>query len=249
MHFLNQNISKFNQYPNLSLFYYKYTPDFVHNTSDKDIKKNFLFDFSKQKPHKALLENRLNILKKYSSAQFPMRNISRFISGVGYTSTVEWGLGFDWTTGAPYLPGSSFKGALLSYLEFWKNKPVDKWEDSSVKLENEDEWSKEEVYKIFGPQGEKIEKANTGAIVFLDAYPGKFNGFEVDVITPHNKNYYINNKPPADTENPVPIPFLTVKKGSAFLFMYKIRKSETVPSKLIEKLNSLILEAGKNQAV
>jgi CRISPR-associated protein Cmr6 len=44
---------------------------------------------------------------------------------------------------------------------------------------------------------------------------------ELDVMTPHFPDYYSDKKnrvPPSDDQNPVPIPFLTVKAGVCFGF-------------------------------
>ena len=71
----------------------------------------------------------------------------------------------------------------------------------------------------------------------------------MDVITPHHKDYYsdkTNTKPPADTENPTPIPFLTVARGTEFLFAFKVRDPIKVNATLAAKLKNFIIEVGEN---
>ncbi|RME09332.1 MAG: type III-B CRISPR module RAMP protein Cmr6, partial [Bacteroidetes bacterium] len=57
---------------------------------------------------------------------------------------------------------------------------------------------------VFGTQEQ------VGQAVFHDAVPAARPTLEVDVMTVHYPDYYQKNKPPADTQNPTPIPFLTV---------------------------------------
>lgn len=58
-----------------------------------------------------------------------------------------------------------------------------------------------------------------GAITFLPAYPISNAKIEADVLTPHHTEYYAGNKTIAtDDENPVPIHFPTVAKGTSYQF-------------------------------
>ncbi|RMG70620.1 MAG: type III-B CRISPR module RAMP protein Cmr6, partial [Chloroflexi bacterium] len=57
---------------------------------------------------------------------------------------------------------------------------------------------------VFGTQEQ------VGQAIFHDAVPAAKPKLEVDVMTVHYPDYYQKNKPPADTQNPTPIPFLTV---------------------------------------
>lgn len=243
------NINEYlNCLPNLSLMYYKYTPDFI-NSPLKDPKLDFLLKFSHQKINQALINNRIHIIEKLTTNAVKMRNTSRFMCGTGYSGTVEWGLNFDWTSGAPCLPGSSFKGALLSYLEFAKGEVVQKWDSEPVGLTNGTSWDKNDVYNVFGPQAQD-DDPDIGGVIFFDVYPSHFNGFDVDVITPHYGKYYRsspeNPEPPSDTENPIPIPFLAVRAGATFNFAFKVRDSAKVNPDLCDKLKKLIVETGQN---
>ncbi len=193
-HFNNLHLTFENKNTNLGLFYHKFAPEFKKDNADA--KKNFLLEFSQLTPNTAHLKKRIHFLENYADASIPLRAESRFLVGVGNVNTTEWGLSFDWTTGAPYLPGSSFKGALLSYLEFCREKPepVECWKEGVyVNLENGDKWDKEDILHLFGPQESKgfpVKEKKAGEVIFFDVYPQKFNGFELDVITTHFGSYY-----------------------------------------------------------
>ncbi len=58
--------------------------------------------------------------------------------------------------------------------------------------------------KVFGTQH------SVGKAIFHDAIPAAKPTLEVDVMTVHYPDYYQKDKPPADTQNPTPISFLTV---------------------------------------
>ncbi len=241
---------QFNNNPNLSLFFYKYTPLFFCS-NDKEAKQKFLslFQHGQIRSRFDLVKNRSDRITQIASKSIRLRTVARFICGIGYTSTVEWGMNFDWTSGVPYLPGSSFKGAVLSYLEFAKGKPVQKWnpDENSGPLEISEPWSRKEIYDVFGPQG-RNDPPDTGGVIFFDAYPINNLKLEVDIITPHYKNYYSdkdNKIPPADTENPTPIPFLTIARSVEFLFAFKVRDSQKVDNTIAEKLKKLIIEVGE----
>lgn len=78
--------------------------------------------------------------------------------------------------------------------------------------------NKELYLRIFGNEP-KDKDAQEGEIIFFDAWPKKLMDFlEVDIFTPHYQRYYERNSLPKDDQNPVPIPFLAVKKGIPFEF-------------------------------
>lgn len=77
------------------------------------------------------------------------------------------------------------------------------------------EWATDEGYEqiqilsnqfrtVFGTQ------QSAGQAIFHDAIPADRPSLEVDVMTVHYPSYYQGGDPPADTQNPNPIPFLTV---------------------------------------
>ncbi|MDP8240999.1 MAG: type III-B CRISPR module RAMP protein Cmr6 [Candidatus Hatepunaea meridiana] len=263
--------------PNVGLFFFKFVPKVSKDEGAREgAKEQYLRQFINERsnPNTQYIRHRMRILEKYSDFTVEMHNTTRFLCGVGYAGILDWGLSFDWTTGLPYLPGSSFKGVLLSFLEFCAGKrngdefkdsptPVEKWtdwmeskieyeEDGSVKI---DWWTKDEIVRVFGYQSNGNDSAGSegiGQAAFLDVYPVEFNGFDIDVITPHFTKYYENSMkypanpmkyPPADVYSPVPTFFLAIKPGSNYRFCIKILNSNGVDP---DKIKRLIIETGNN---
>lgn len=70
------------------------------------------------------------------------------------------------------------------------------------------------ILSIFGSQ------SNKGSLIVLDAYPEKFEGFDIDIMNPHYPEYYQGDEPPADWQNPNPIKFLAIPAGTKFNFYF-----------------------------
>ncbi len=243
--------------PNLGLAYQKYTYRLYRIMDNGEFKKDeervraFFDVFTSLDNFTSFLEkinSRCTVIKSYADHAFPMKAQSNFFVGSGYVNTTEWGMSFDWTSGLPYMPGSSLKGALLAYLEFQaEGNVVQDWPKKGITkatLENGDKWTHEQIIKVFGPQGDISDSdAHRGGVAFFDVLPTCFKGFELEVITPHYGEYYSSEgkKPPADIYSPIPNHFLTVKAGSIFQFAFKILDSDVVE---VEKMKNLITEAG-----
>jgi len=118
---------------------------------------------------------------------------SRFVTGLGRSHPVENGFAWHHTLGTPYLPGSSIKGLVRSWVREWTDEPP------------------EDVDRIFGKGG------SVGAVCFLDAIPTRSPRLEEDVITPHYAGWD-EGEPPGDWRSPVPIPFLVTAAGAKLLF-------------------------------
>ncbi len=126
--------------------------------------------------------------------------------------------------GIPYIPGSSFKGVcrevVFHRLVENKNITEDKLDDFQNKFYGELYPDDEDILTyqlLFGAQNFK------GLLLFLDAYPenNQQQIFDLDIMNPHYSKYYgdkSGNVVPGDWENPVPIFFLTVRKGVKFKF-------------------------------
>lgn len=120
---------------------------------------------------------------------------SRFVTGLGRSHPVENGFVWHPTLGAPYLPGSSIKGLVRSWVrEHAEPRPV-----AST------------VNQLLGSQGK------VGDVCFLDAVPTGIVQLEADMMTPHYAGWNAN-EPPGDWCAPNPIPFLTTAPGARFLF-------------------------------
>ncbi len=70
---------------------------------------------------------------------------------------------------------------------------------------------------VFGRQ------THAGRIIFLDAFPEGKPNIKADIMNPHYPKYYGEGAPPADWQNPIPIPFLTVE-NTTFCFCLAAEK-------------------------
>lgn len=156
----------------------------------------------------------------------------RFVSGLGRGGPLEVGFTFHRIYGFPIIPGSSLKGLarMKALVELSKrlSKPFKdlNWLDTpreadfeqklaecapapDVETQQQARWFR----LIFGTTKQ------AGAAVFFDAIPVNPPQLEHDVMTPHFSKYYQDNgSPPADWDEPKPVPFLTVGKGTNFCF-------------------------------
>lgn len=138
-------------------------------------------------------------------------------TGLGLSHPIENGMTWHHTLGVPYLPGSAVKGVVRTWAEEWA-----------------DNYSPEDVERIFGPQHDKrknnSDKKTVGTVLFFDALPVQPVELAADIMTPHYHPYYSStNKLPGDWYNPNPIPFLTVNAGQLFMFAVAPRKKENTP--------------------
>ncbi|RJQ72323.1 MAG: type III-B CRISPR module RAMP protein Cmr6 [Desulfobacteraceae bacterium] len=152
-------------------------------------------------------------------------SLYRFVSGLGREHPVENGFAWHHSLGTPYLPGSSVKGMLRSYLTTWT------------------ETARADITRIFGPREDKNNHA-VGSAIFLDALPTQPVTLKADVMTPHYGPYYQHDETtPGDWHSPVPIPFLTVAENSKFLFAVLPRTRSEQDTKDCEAALSWLTEA------
>jgi CRISPR-associated protein Cmr6 len=82
-----------------------------------------------------------------------------------------------------------------------------------------------------------------GAFCFWDVLPEPANGcLGVDILTPHQTNYYQGKTAPNDCGQPVPNQFLVLPAGSRFLFHVQCRE-ESLPDYLTQRWRSLLAVA------
>jgi CRISPR-associated protein Cmr6 len=138
----------------------------------------------------------------------------RMVIGLGTTSVLENGLTLHHTYGTPVIPGSALKGMTAHYC------------DNNLGISNPDF---SQSNKILREDGKKESKPgryyqmlfgtndNAGIISFHDAWitpAWVVNGKSLlpDVITTHHQKYYSDSPiQPTDTEDPIPIQFLSVQ--------------------------------------
>jgi CRISPR-associated protein Cmr6 len=123
--------------------------------------------------------------------------------------------------GFTYLPGSGLKGLARAFAEtVWlKSQPTDKQQAARAEIE-----------QVFGSIGKR--SARSGAVVFHDAWPASWPALEVDIVNNHHGKYYRGEDHPGDWENPVPVYFLSVRKGARFSFAIGGRLSDVKPEQL-----------------
>ena len=135
----------------------------------------------------------------------------RLVVDLGAESVIETNCAKIKTYGLPYLPGSSLKGMASHFAA--KNLIDEKWNcqfKSDGKLINQGESHR----ILFGAHTDAPDDEQmAGCVVFHDAWwiPSSNSPYRLDIMTPHHGNYNLEGKDwPADWEQPVPVPFLTV---------------------------------------
>jgi CRISPR-associated protein Cmr6 len=157
----------------------------------------------------------------------------RWLTGNGVESVYETNITLHHIYGIPFLPSSSLKGILRSFMitELW-----DVENDSEARAFNESKLMCDlfgcpkdidgkdsyyhDKYKKTTPKPVPITADNCpekqGALCFFELYPQSEPQIEVDVMTPHYTKYYSENQAPSDTQSPVPIPFLCIGNNAYF---------------------------------
>lgn len=177
---------------------------------------------------------------------------SPLITGIGKTHPNEVGMTFDHTMGIPYLPATGIKGLvrlahILNLIED-TDKANALIDEDKNELDDLDPASL--IPNIFGgdmKNGREIGKRR-GSVVFLDAYPDKIPDLHLDIMNPHYGEYYgddLGKIPPADYLDPVPVQFLTVQRGTTFVFRMIISgENESLREPVIKALQKALLDQG-----
>lgn len=149
-----------------------------------------------------------------------------FATGLGNSHPVENGFSWHPTLGTPYLGGASVKGLVREWITNWSGLEGEELSEVSLRwFGSEDKEPKEQT---------KGKRA--GSIIFFDAVPFEPVNLGCDIMTPHMKDWYAKGSQisdiskdaaaiPADWHDPVPVPFLVVKKAK-FLFSVGARTEE-----------------------
>lgn len=196
---------------NPGLLFERYTP----NLRGSQAKQKALSEVCRCKPDLRAMEAyraRLYAVAKAAGAiTFQAKTDWRFVTGLGRNTPYEVGFTFHRLYGFPVIPGSGLKGLTRAWAYFYlKEKKPDS------------EPEKDPLFAaIFGLSSSDDSEDGVGGAVFFEAVPLDEPQLELDVMTPHFLDYYSDRKnqvPPSDDQNPIPIPFLTVKKGVRFSF-------------------------------
>ncbi len=118
------------------------------------------------------------------------------------------GMSLHGTYGWPILPGSGLKGAAHAYAR----------DDAGL--------PDADLNRIFGsPRPDTDTHKGTtdacqGTVVFMDALPMRGDiAIGQEVLTPHVKDYYTGDQPPAEYLQPIPVPFLSAARGAWVAFL------------------------------
>jgi CRISPR-associated protein Cmr6 len=166
---------------------------------------------------------------------------SPLVTGVGNIHPCEVGMTFDHTIGIPYIPASSIKGIVrFAHTISLADEAYERGEVcESGYFDDEADWTK--VPLMFGTGK---DNGRRGKIVFLDAYPEKTPELEKDIMNPHYMPYYSENEPPGDYYDPKPIKFLTVAKGTKFIFRILVEKGSDVEEEVSNALRNSLEKEG-----
>jgi len=141
----------------------------------------------------------------------PVHVAGRLIVGLGAGTVLETGITLHHTYGVPIIPGSALKGLASAYCDaVWGARNEVYHKGHSDKTHE----------TLFGAGDD------SGCIVFHDAWilpeslekpaddhQRRTSGLLLDVMTPHHTRYYMiggEENPPADTDAPIPVTFLSV---------------------------------------
>ena len=111
--------------------------------------------------------------------------------------------------GFVYLPGTGLKGMARAYAETVAQAP------------------KEQIEDVFG------NTDHSGAVAFHDAWPLTWPRLIVDILNNHHVSYYQQGQAPGDWDSPVPVYFLAVPAGQAFVFALSRRRADHARDDLV----------------
>lgn len=152
--------------------------------------------------------------------EFHARLQSPYVSGLGSGHPTETGMILDRNSGLPYIPASAVKGVLrlACALHIAATDPgaMRAWGMKSDQVEIPDDHPL--LRRYFGDTDTGKPDGLRGQVVFLDAFPAYMPTIRTDIMNPHFGSYYAGKQGPLETENPIPVKFLTVAEGAEFVF-------------------------------
>ena len=230
---------------NFSLYFSRMTDWEIRNAIDK--KNDAIVDLGRagndHLKHAAsvlsAIHRRQHRLVEYAKAngQFALEIRAKlktpFVSGLGSGHPTETGMILDRNTGTPYIPASSIKGVLrLAHsVNLLNSSELDsKWiqrgivnkkglfkehpDGNQVNLDDREP----SLRRYFGDTDTGAKDGVRGQLVFLDAYPEQVPTLKSDIMNPHYHNYYAGEKGPEDSDDPIPVKFLSISEGTVFVF-------------------------------
>lgn len=167
----------------------------------------------------------------------------RFVTGTGDPHPVENGFAWHPSLCVPYLPAASVKGLARAFATEWLA------------------WPAEDIARIFGAgniakaakQAASEVPEGAGSVIFFEMLPRKPVRLMVDVMTPHQGQWYAQGGTanitdhralPAPWHNPIPIPFLVVEDGHFHLLLQARRGAQNDLQNVLEMLPQALEIAG-----
>ena len=207
-----QDLVNRNEISNFALRYQR----FLENEQDSGGKVKFSIDSTELGDSKRTIAplrdrqtNQLNHLIKSYRYFCEFYEVDwRTIIGLGGEHVQETNVTLDHVYGIPYLPGSAFKGVVRSWViqeVFGNDEKLAARNNQSSDSPNLQK-NKKNFFDVFGSQ------KSSGNVQFLPAYPMDNVTFSLDIMNPHFPDYYMGRGLPTDTQNPIPINFLTVRQ-------------------------------------
>jgi len=185
--------------------------------------------------------------QKYEEIVICAKLDSPLITGIGESHPHEVSMVFDHNIGIPYIPASGVKGII----RFAHTLSVFLNDDRTVKEEYKDknclDESATDIPDIFGGDkniGQDKKVTLRGKVIFLDAYPEEIPTLHMDIMNPHYAPYYSEGVFPADYHNPTPIKFLTVERGTNFIFRAVAEKEQDLSQKVKVAFAEALMKEG-----
>jgi CRISPR-associated protein Cmr6 len=188
--------------------------------------------------------------------QLPLQQNWRMVLNLGAATAYNNGFLLHKLYGVPYIPGQAIKGVLRNYCiaTYFESQEENAFKNTSFRMlfGNEEVESEEESENI---------NAQQGKLLFFDIFPTTPDfEIEADIMNPHHTKYYDPgnlSEYPNDTSAPVPIKFITLKKGKFLLSVCIPKKAANTKIQFNESswenpenaLSQLLQDAMKYQGV
>lgn len=176
---------------------------------------------------KKIQERSLSGAKTYLGEQntktMTLKTDWRMALGLGNESVYETSITLHHIYGIPYVPASSIKGVVRSWI-------ITNCFESKEGDQSKGAFANQLFCNLFGSPKESSIGEHQGKIIFFDAFPINTPSIKVDIMNPHYGEYYSDEQgktPPGDYYNPIPIPFLTVENTS-FQFIIGVKRNSVL---------------------
>ncbi|MCA9543434.1 MAG: type III-B CRISPR module RAMP protein Cmr6, partial [Myxococcales bacterium] len=132
--------------------------------------------------------------------------VGRMVIGLGMEGALEAGIQLHHTWGVPFIPGSALKGVAAAAAHQLSQDPEWRKPKDTAAQPTREPTAYDELFGTVAQQG---------LVHFHDAWWDPAGATTVplhlDVMTVHHPNYYqdANPSPPADTDSPTPVPFMS----------------------------------------